>query len=222
MECLPDYKRAFEGHSEDGYAVGCPRIWSARKKRKEKKNYASRSAIETHISSTACMLLLSPNNRLPSQLSCLLAPFWHSPSHCKMWIADALTAFQVYYHTNSAHDLSKRFGDLLYKIQDLEVRMRNFVFIPEYMGCCSASHALLSNFWHSFSCITYWSTSQPVPGVRLCRFNIIPAQTGGQSLHVWCRMKMKQGMRGTDHESIRLSMHWSGKLEEMLALIMKA
>jgi len=26
----------------------------------------------------------------------------------------------VYYHTNSAHDLSKRFGDLLYKIQDLE------------------------------------------------------------------------------------------------------
>ncbi len=37
-------------------------------------------------------------------------------------VAAAAAALQVYYSTDSTRDLSRQFGDVLYKIHDLEVR----------------------------------------------------------------------------------------------------
>lgn len=55
----------------------------------------------------------------------------------KAFESDSLEGLTVFYSTHSTRELSRRYGDMLYKIQDMEVRHRCGVWpCTTYMTCC--------------------------------------------------------------------------------------
>ncbi len=58
---------------------------------------------------------------------------------------------QVFYSTDSTRELSKRFGDILYKIQDLEVCVPGLTrVLPCYRTCIHVIQLQMSPVQHFF------------------------------------------------------------------------